>query len=63
MSSSALGEHIEAVPELHYLGARLWRKGIRDLLQGFVDADEWSEADAIRVVDLIAHETRAAYTV
>jgi predicted TIM-barrel fold metal-dependent hydrolase len=42
--------------ELHYLGARLWRNGIRDLLQGFVDADEWSERDAIRVVDLIAHD-------
>jgi predicted TIM-barrel fold metal-dependent hydrolase len=41
--------------ELHYLGARLWRNGIRDVLQGFVDADEWSECDAIRVVDLIAH--------
>jgi hypothetical protein len=42
--------------ELHYLGTRLWRNGIRDTLQGFVDSDEWSEADAIRVVDLIAHE-------
>jgi predicted TIM-barrel fold metal-dependent hydrolase len=42
--------------ELHYLGALLWRNGIRDTLQGFVDADEWSERDAIRVVDLIAHE-------
>ena len=42
--------------ELHYLGARLWRNGIRDVLQGFVDADEWSERDAIRVVDLIAHD-------
>jgi len=41
--------------ELHYLGAQLWRNGIRDVLQGFVDADEWSERDAIRVVDLIAH--------
>jgi len=41
--------------ELHYLGARLWRDGIRYALQGFVDAREWSEADAIRVVDLIAH--------
>ncbi len=41
--------------ELHYLGARLWRNGIRNVTQGFVDADEWSEADAIRVVDLIAH--------
>jgi uncharacterized protein len=40
--------------ELHFLGARLWRNGIRDTLQGFVDADEWSETDAIRVVDLVA---------
>lgn len=42
--------------ELHYLGARLWRSGIRDTLQAFVDAEEWSERDAIRVVDLIARE-------
>ena len=41
--------------ELHFLGARLWRNGMRSVLQGFVDADEWNEADAIRVVDLIAH--------
>lgn len=40
--------------ELHFLGARLWRSGIGRILQGFVDADEWSEADAIRVIDLIA---------
>jgi predicted TIM-barrel fold metal-dependent hydrolase len=49
-SSDAFG-----AAELHYLGARLWRKGIGEVLQNFVDADEWSEADAIRVVDLIAH--------
>jgi predicted TIM-barrel fold metal-dependent hydrolase len=42
--------------ELHFLGPHLWRKGIRNTLAGFVDADEWSEADAIRVVDLIAHQ-------
>jgi uncharacterized protein len=41
--------------ELHYLGAQLWRNGIRDTLEGFIAAREWSEADAIRVVDLIAH--------
>lgn len=40
--------------ELHFLGAHLWRNGIRRVLQGFVDAGDWSEADAIRVVDLIA---------
>ena len=42
--------------ELHYLGARLWRNGICKVLQAFVDSGDWSEADAIRVVDLIAHE-------
>lgn len=41
--------------ELHYLGARLWRNGIAATMQSFVDADEWSEADAVRVLDLIAH--------
>jgi predicted TIM-barrel fold metal-dependent hydrolase len=69
-SASLIGRLLEMAPfrkilyssdgfgpaELHYLGARLWRNGIRDTLQGFVDAGEWSEADAIRVVDLIAHE-------
>ena len=40
-------------PELHYLGARLWRNGIRDVLAEFVRAGEWSEGDAMRVVDLI----------
>ncbi|MGQ9349545.1 amidohydrolase family protein [Mycolicibacterium gilvum] len=41
--------------ELHYLGARLWRNGIGAAMQSFIDAGEWSEADATRVVDLIAH--------
>ena len=43
--------------ELHFLGARLWRNGIRDVLQRFVDAGEWSVRDAIRVIDFIAHRT------
>ena len=43
--------------ELHYLGARLWRIGMTRVLTGFVDGDDWSERDAIRVVDLIAHHT------
>ncbi|UNB55632.1 amidohydrolase family protein [Mycolicibacterium sp. YH-1] len=41
-------------PELHYLGARLWRNGIRDVVTEFVQADEWSVGDAMRVVELIA---------
>lgn len=41
--------------ELHFLGAHLWRSGIRAVFEELVAADEWSERDAIRVVDLIAH--------
>lgn len=41
--------------ELHYLGAALWRDGMAATLQRFVDADEWSEADSMRIVDMIAH--------
>jgi predicted TIM-barrel fold metal-dependent hydrolase len=41
--------------ELHYLGALLWRNGICEVLQGFVDAGQWSEADAIRVAELIGY--------
>lgn len=43
-------------PELHYLGARLWRDGMTAVLGGFVDRDEWSEADARRVADLIGRD-------
>jgi uncharacterized protein len=45
--------------ELHYLGTRLWRNGIHRVLSGFVDDGDWSAADAIRVVDLIAHDNAA----
>jgi predicted TIM-barrel fold metal-dependent hydrolase len=45
--------------ELHYLGAALWRNGITRVLSGFVDDGEWSGADAVRVVDLIAHANAA----
>jgi hypothetical protein len=37
----------------------LWRRGVHRVLQGFVDDGDWSEADAIRVVDLIAHGNAA----
>jgi hypothetical protein len=42
--------------ELHYLGSRLWRNGVRRVLEGFVAAGEWSRGDAVRVVDLIARQ-------
>jgi uncharacterized protein len=45
--------------ELHFLGAALWRNGIRDVFRQFLDAGEWSEADAIRVADLIGHRNAA----
>jgi predicted TIM-barrel fold metal-dependent hydrolase len=45
--------------ELHFLGAVLWRRGIQRVLREFVDSDEWSEADAIRVVDLLARDNAA----
>jgi uncharacterized protein len=45
--------------ELHYLGTRLWRDGIHRVLSGFVSEGEWSAADAVRVVDLIAHVNAA----
>lgn len=45
--------------ELHFLGAALWRKGISQVLGRFVADDDWSQRDAIRVVDLIAHANAA----
>jgi predicted TIM-barrel fold metal-dependent hydrolase len=45
--------------ELHFLGAALWRKGIHRVLRTFVADGDWSERDAIRVVDLIARENAA----
>ena len=45
--------------ELHYLGARLWRNGVQRVLSGFVDDGDWSAADALRVVDLIARDNAA----
>jgi uncharacterized protein len=42
--------------ELHYLGTTLWRNGIHRVLSGFVDDGDWSAADAMRVVDLIARD-------
>jgi len=45
--------------ELHFLGAALWRTGIHRVLSEFVANGDWSEADAIGVVDLIAHANAA----
>jgi predicted TIM-barrel fold metal-dependent hydrolase len=45
--------------ELHFLGATLWRNGIHRVLGRFVADGDWTESDAIRVVDLIAHANAA----
>jgi uncharacterized protein len=45
--------------ELHFLGAALWRKGIHRVLSEFVAGGDWSEQDAMRVVDLIARDNAA----
>jgi predicted TIM-barrel fold metal-dependent hydrolase len=42
--------------ELHYLGSVLWRVGMAAVLTGFVAGGQWSEADAIRVVNLIGRD-------
>jgi len=50
-SSDAIGP-----AELHYLGARLWRNAIAAIFGQWIDDDEWSDADARRVVGLVARE-------
>ena len=47
-SSDAFG-----TPELHYLGARLWRDGMAAVLGDFVNRGQWGLDDAIRVAELI----------
>ncbi|PKW15793.1 amidohydrolase family protein [Saccharopolyspora spinosa] len=43
-------------PELHHLGASLWRRAMRKTLSEWVEAGEWSEKDAIRVVRMIGRD-------
>jgi predicted TIM-barrel fold metal-dependent hydrolase len=42
--------------ELHYLGARLWRNSVTQVLGGWIDDDQWSESDARKVVQLVARD-------
>ena len=51
-SSDAFGP-----PELHYLGARLWRGAMTRVLTGFVSRGQWSPGDAVRVARLIGRDT------
>ncbi|WP_395691932.1 amidohydrolase family protein [Nocardioides sp.] len=50
-SSDAYG-----LPELHYLGAVLWRRAMTEVLGAFVGRGDWSEDDALRVVDLVSSQ-------
>ncbi|MBO8185290.1 amidohydrolase family protein [Streptomyces spirodelae] len=43
-------------PELHYLGALLWRRGMGRALTRWTDSGEWDVADARRVVRMIGHD-------
>ncbi|MEV0088263.1 amidohydrolase family protein [Saccharopolyspora sp. NPDC050642] len=43
-------------PELHHLGALLWRRGMLKALSEWVEAGEWSEPDAIRVFRMIGQD-------
>lgn len=46
-------------PELHYLGARLWRRGMGRALSSWVEAGEWSTGDAARVAQMIGRDNAA----
>ncbi len=50
-SSDAFGP-----PELHFLGAVLWRRGLTAVLDGFVRRGEWSGPDAARVAALVGRD-------
>lgn len=43
-------------PELHYLGSRLWRDGMAEVLQGFVDRGQWDSGDAARAATLVGRD-------
>lgn len=43
-------------PELHYLGAVLWRRAITTVTGRWVDAGDWSAADARRVISMVARD-------
>lgn len=43
-------------PELHYLGALLWRRATARTAARWIDEGEWSLADARRVMELVGYE-------
>jgi uncharacterized protein len=43
-------------PELHFLGATLWRRAITSVTGRWVDSGDWSAADARRVITMLARD-------
>jgi hypothetical protein len=41
-------------PELHHLGAALWRRGVHVTMGRWVDHGDWRLDDAVRVIDMVA---------
>jgi hypothetical protein len=49
-------------PELHYLGALLWRRATAGVLGSWVESGDWALPDAIRVAEMIgARNARRVY--
>jgi predicted TIM-barrel fold metal-dependent hydrolase len=49
-------------PELHHLGALLWRRAMTELLGAWVSSGDWSPADAVRVAEMVgAGNARRVY--
>ncbi len=49
-------------PELHHLGALLWRRATARVLGGWVADGDWSQADALRVAEMVgAGNARRVY--
>ncbi|MEV6985502.1 amidohydrolase family protein [Sphaerisporangium sp. NPDC051017] len=46
-------------PELHYLGALLWRRGMTRALSSWVGEGEWTAEDAVRVATMIGRTNAA----
>jgi hypothetical protein len=46
-------------PELHYLGAALWRRAITTTFGRWVEDGDWSLADAKRIADMVGRENAA----
>ncbi|MFJ9855213.1 amidohydrolase family protein [Streptomyces sp. NPDC101150] len=43
-------------PELHHLGALLWRRGMARTLGAWTDSGEWDAGEALKVVRMIGHD-------